>query len=155
MPDPVVLFGESTVLGYRAIVGGTTYTPVGNRVSIDGPNLTRDKVDTTIQANEAGTFYRTSRPSNMLTPGELKLKVYYNPLDTTHQFLLTQLVAPAATASKNWQVLFSDGSAWSSDGYVTGYTASKMDVTGTGNVEADVTITLTGELTITPFVDPG
>lgn len=154
MADPVTLAGESTTLGYRDLGGSGTYTSVGNRVSIEGPNRTREKVDTTVMPDSTGTFYRTSRPSNLLDSGELQLKVYYNPLDTTHAFLTTQYAASSATAAKNWQIKFSDGSTLAGDGYITGFNITGMNLQNS-LVTADVVITLTGALTLTPFSDPG
>ncbi len=144
MADPIVLFGESTVLAYKGV--SDTYVSIGNRISISGPDRERAVIETTVQGN--GTM-RTYRPSNLIQPGKLELKVYYNPSDTTHTTLQGMLTASPATATKTWKMTFSDGATEVFDGFVTAFKVSGMDFDK--NVEAAVSIQISGVSVLTPF----
>ena len=151
MADPVVLSGGSMTLAYGPADGTGTPIKVGNRVSLEDSGRPRQEVDTTVMPDTAGAIiYKTKRVSDLVDSGTWSLKLYYNPADTSHQFLLTNLVTPSATSARKWTLTLADGTTWASIGYVTDFKPSGLDVQDTSNIVADVTITRSGAITITP-----
>jgi len=81
--------------------------------------------------------------------GTLKCKVFYDPNDTIHQELVSDLTETAAEASanlKNWKIIWADGfdvpANWEFTGFISDFSASATDPE-TGTVTADTSIEVT------------
>jgi len=119
---------------------GSTYAAVGEINSIDGPNMSRDTIETTALDTAGG--YRTFIPS-FRDAGELNLDMNFT-LDSFDDMLLDF----ESSDIRYWQIVFPDTGATTLEfaGYVTslGTGASTDD-----KVMATATIKISGAVTLT------
>jgi len=106
----------------------------GQIVNVNGPNMTREALDTSHQGT---TTAMTFVPADLYDPGGLDIDVHFNP-DTG---LLIDDAAETIT------ITWPSGATWEFTGFSTGFT-----VTGTHNqlLTASMTLKASGEITITP-----
>lgn len=118
---------------------GSSYTAIGEINSIDGPNMSRETIDTTALDTSGG--YRTFIPS-FRDAGELNMEMNFT-LDTYDDLKLDF----EASAIRYWQVVFPDTGSTTLEfgGYVTSLgTAISTD----DKVTASVTIKISGSVTL-------
>lgn len=118
---------------------GSSYTAIGEINSIDGPNMSRETIDTTALDTSGG--YRTFIPS-FRDAGELNMEMNFT-LDTYDDLKLDF----EASAIRYWQVVFPDTGSTTLEfgGYVTSLgTAISTD----DKVTASVTIKISGAVTL-------
>lgn len=131
--------GEGTTLSYSS--DGTSYTPIAQVVSINGPSWAVAEVETTHLTSTDKEF----RPSEIPESGTLDFSIEYDADSTTHSAMTTLMATPA---TRYWQIGLNDTSSttWSGQGFLTGFSLTGMEVEG--NLMADVSLRFTGGLTI-------
>jgi hypothetical protein len=130
--------GQGTILSATI----STLTAIAQVLDIDGPGV---KVGTKSTVNLASTIqtFRAQLPD----PGELTFTIQYDPANTTHQFLTTAAMTwPQQPVV--WSITFnttsgSHGASFSA--IVTDFKPKGMNEED--NLEADVTLKLTGTIT--------
>jgi hypothetical protein len=134
--------GLGTVLQLKISM---TYTPVSQRVSLDGPELAVGTANTTDLDGTVET-YRPTIPDS----GELSGTLYYDPQEasTTHSTMFTAITAPSQTLNL-WKLIFTDSvaSTLSFSGILTKFKPTGM--TKDGNLSADFTIKVSGSPVMT------
>lgn len=111
---------------------------IANVKGISGPGLKLDTEDVT--THDQATAWEEVLPT-ILRSGEVSVDLVFDPGDIVHQAALANLVGKASNGFEIW---FPDSgfSAWSFDGYVTGFEPSEpVD----GAITATMTIKITGE----------
>jgi hypothetical protein len=143
-----VLAGEKVMLQMETATPGT-YADVVQVMSTGAPKPTVAAVKKTNLASTVQEY----RPGKIPDNGELQFRVQYDPNDTTHQALLTALYAGT---TKNWKLKYPDGMATPANsmfaGFLTAFEPDNFSATDENNVEADVTIQITGAVTRTAGV---
>lgn len=139
---PIVSAGLGTKLQQGDGATTEVFTTIAQRVTIEGPSTEIGKIDKT-HLDSLAKEYRRSLPD----PGELTLKLWYDPGHATHTLITTQIANNADTAH-NFKLQFSDGTIYAFAGYWSKFAPTGMAVEE--NLGADVTLQLTGPITITP-----
>jgi hypothetical protein len=142
MPDPVVTPGLGTLLQYESATPGT-YTTVAQRVEITGPGMEHRTKETTNLDTPQATYRGT-----IFDAGEVGMKVQLKPSDATHQKLVALVKSGALT---NWQLTLADSGA----AVIGPFAAilSKFELSGMtaeGDVEADISLRVSGNIDMTP-----
>jgi hypothetical protein len=143
--------GKGTLLqhGITTVVGQsstTAYTTLAQRVSIDGPSTTQGEKNNT---NLDDACVRTS-PS-IPDPGELTLKIFYDPKSATHALLWAMHLSGA---DDPWKLIYNDAAVVTDrsfetfTGWIKSFAKNGMEVEG--NLGADVVIRLTSMPVLTP-----
>jgi hypothetical protein len=117
-------------------------TAVGQRVSIDGPEMSVGTAETT----NLDSAWKTFRPT-IPDGGTLSGTLQYDPKDTGHTFLFTLISSPPQGGNA-MTLDFEDGSIAAFTGILTKLKPTGMEVEG--NVEAEFEIKVSGAITITP-----
>ena len=142
MPHPTTLPGLGTLLKLK-IAG--TFTTIGQRVSIEGPDAELGIRDTT----HLDSQYKGKRPT-LPDLGKISLKVFYDPNDTTHQTARAKVFTPPSTPDL-FQLAYADGLGTNAidafSGYIKKWTPNGMEVEET--LGADVEIEITDAYTFT------
>lgn len=134
---------EGTTLGYSAT--DSSYTTIGNIIAITPPGPSVPSVEKTKLTSTAKEF----RPGKIPDFGEMSFRIQYDPNDTDHRALYALLATPV---TKYWLITYNDGMAATSardkfQGFITGFEPSEL--ADESNVEADLTIKVTGVVTST------
>jgi hypothetical protein len=129
--------GLGTLLDY-SLDGGTTYLPVAQRVTIDGPNIDVGEADTTT----LDSTWKTNRPT-LPDAGDLSLTCFYDPADTGHIAIFGMIGA----AAKFWKLVFANvgPNKYVFNAWVKSFAVKGMDVEG--NLTFELTLRLTGIIT--------
>ena len=125
--------GKGTVLAHGVTI---TYTNIGQRVSLEGPEMEVGKADTT----HLDSTNKTSRPT-IADPGELTGKLWYDPQDTIHKLLFGYI--GTISDSEEFKLTFADTNgptSWAFNGWLSKFKPTGMEVES--NLEADFTIQL-------------
>lgn len=141
--------GEGTLLqvdlAHRppAVDTTPTWTLVGQRVEIEGPDVKIDAIETTTLDSTRKQFRQITLPED----GKLTLTIYYDPTDATlaHHLLQGEWLAP--TGSYWYSLVFNTAAPGSREGvifsaFVSGFKPTGMKVGE--NLSADVELTLDG-----------
>lgn len=132
---PVKIKGAGTL--FQARISGT-YTTIGQRTSISGPELSIS----TLEVTDLDSLAREYRP---LLPdsGKITMKAWYDPNDSTMTTLQGWVLAPAV---QQWKLVFNSSPARNAtfDGFLTKFNLSGMEVDG--YVEVDIEIQITGNV---------
>lgn len=138
-----VIPAETTTIGISD--DGVSYTTLAQVLSIDPPGGTVAEVETTHLNSTAKSF----RPSLIPEVGEVAFRIEYDPNDAGHQELAELAAAPA---TKFWKITYPDGEDTPANdvfqGFLTEFDPDGMEVET--NMEADVTIRVTGPVTRNP-----
>lgn len=122
------LAGKGTLLQIKI---DTTWTTIGQRVSLSGPNRTVGTDDMT-NLDSTRVEYRPT----LLDNGDLSGTLQYDPADATHQVLEDLMDDPA---ERDWRLVLSNGYYYEiTDGFLTAFNVTGMEATG--HVTADFTI---------------
>jgi hypothetical protein len=139
-----VLPGEGTLLQIESVTPGT-YTTIGQRVSIGGPGISVEPVETT----HLDSTWKAFRPSKVPDGGEVSMQLEYDPEDAVHIIILGHLTTPPTTLP-NWRIVFNNGTGtrkhYQFAGFPTEWSPTGMEVEG--NLLADVTIKVSGAITV-------
>lgn len=127
----------------RAAIGYTLSrngTPIALLSDIDGPGLKGDTIEVT---NHNNPDNHKEFIVGLLEGGDLKVKIYYDPLDSTHQGLVT---AMQARTMDTWVLtppaVIAGAPSWTFSGYLTQFdTKAKVK----DAIEADVTVKVSGK----------
>src|SRR5436190_12910413 len=115
----------------------STFTTIGQRtnISLGGFKVGTDKITHLDSVGEE------KRPS-IFDAGTLKCQFEWLGSDATHQFLMTNILAPATLS---WKLILSvpTHGTWAFSGHVIDFALSGMDE-GFGHVLADIEIDITG-----------
>ena len=132
--------GKGTLLAHGI---SSVYTTVGQRVSLEGPEMEVGKADTT----HLDSTNKTSRPT-IADPGEMSGKLWYDPQDTVHKLLFNLIGTP--TNTEQFKLTFADASptVWTFDAWLSKFKPTGMEVES--NLEADFTLQLIDIPTSTP-----
>jgi hypothetical protein len=133
--------------GQGAILKATisaTLTPIAQVLEMEGPGMQTSTKETTNLSSVVKT-YRSQMPD----PRTLSAPIQYDPTDTTHQYLTSQLLLWPQPASA-WELVFpvAGGTHMASFNAVL----TKFSVKGMNqedNLEADIELQLTGMPTFT------
>jgi hypothetical protein len=136
MADPVTLPGNGTQFKLAAAA-------VAQVLSMDGPEISVESIDTT---NLSTTGGMTKRPSIIYDPGNISLTLQYNPKDASHAAILA-LLLPTPT-SGSMSIVFTDGTIYAFTGFPSKWKVTNIE--SQENVEADVEIEISGNITVTP-----
>lgn len=115
-------------------------TTVAQRLSLDGPSMEVGQAETTDLDSGA---WKTYRPT-IADGGEVSGTLLYDPADTTHAFLFTQIGAPTVIV---WNIVFADAAptTFSFSGFLTKLAPTGIEVEA--NLEAEFAIKVTGAVT--------
>ena len=118
--------------------GTSTYNTVGQRVSMDGPSKTVGK-----RRIDHLTSATMQYAPTLLDPGELSMRIWYDPEDTEHD-RLEDLQETDPPTERPMRLIFADSGAMVLGG--TGFVShfSPTGIQNEGNLEADVRIQPTG-----------
>ena len=143
-----VLPGEKTMLQMETVTPGT-YADVVQVVSVTRPGPTTPEVKKTILASVRQEY----RPGKIPDEGTVEFRIQYDPNDATHQAIYT---AQAAGTTKNWKLKYADGMTTPANeafaAFITGISPSEASAEDDNNVEATVTMRVTGAVTRTAGV---
>jgi hypothetical protein len=134
-----VVPGKGTLL--KATIA-TVLTTIAQRVSLDGPELTVGKAETTHLDSSA----KTKRPT-ISDSGAISGTLWYDPQDPTHKFLFGLYTTPALVVF-NLVYPDADGTVDAFTGFLTKLKGTGMEVEG--NLEAEFEIEISGLVTRTP-----
>lgn len=144
MSDPQVLPGEHTNLQFKV---ATVYTTIGQLLTVKPPGGTVEAVGTTGLASVAKTF----RPGLIPEVGEVEFTIQYDPNNTLHISLASRVQTPVLD---NWKVVYVDGMATPAcdtfDGFVTKFDVQEVEGETAKNLEATLTVQVTGVVVHTP-----
>lgn len=130
--------------GHGCTIGITGETAVAQVLSISGPSISRETIDTTDA--DATNDWRTFIAS-YIDGGEVTIEINYDPDNATHEYAAAGILYDfyAATAH-GWTLTFSDATptTWTFSGLVTGFEPS---MSHDGVLTASVTIKVMGEVT--------
>lgn len=135
--------GEGTLLQLQI---STTYTNIGRVLSVGGPKPKVPSIDTTVLTSTR----REKRPSQIPDSGQCTVRIQYDPNDATvHQLLLTQMEAGTVSS---WKVVYNTANTTTNanevfSAFITDFTGNDKEVDT--NVEADLTLEITGAITRT------
>lgn len=127
----------------RAAIGYTLArngTPIALLSDIDGPGLKGDTIDVT---NHNNADYHKEFIVGLLEGGDLKAKIFYDPLEATHTALVT---AMQARAMDTWTLtppaVIVGAASWTFTGVLTQFdTKAKVK----DAIEADITVKVSGK----------
>jgi hypothetical protein len=143
-----VLAGEKSKLQLETATPGT-YADVVQVVAVTRPGLTVPEVKKTNLASTVQEYRAGRIPDN----GTCEFRVQFDPNDTTHQALYT---TAAAGTAKNWKYIFADGMTTPANvmfaAFITEISPSETSAEDDSNVEATVTMRVTGAVTRTAGV---
>lgn len=130
-----------------ALTGGAegteVFTTIPGVLDLGGPSQTQDLIDVT---SHDSPNRRREYILGLIDGGELTFELNYNSAQTQHQELYTDFVTPPA-AGRNYQILFTDGTLFELTGHITNFEfSSPLD----GQYKANVSIKITGDVTLTP-----
>ncbi|CEF48253.1 unnamed protein product [uncultured bacterium] len=135
-----VLVGLGTSLKFTI---SSTLTAVAQVMSIDGPNVEAATTETTNLSDVVRKF-RAQLPD----PGEITFTIEYDPADTGHTALFTAVMSfPQTAVACELDFAGTGTHKWAFNGLVTRFGLKGMNVDD--NLEADVTIKVTGNITPT------
>lgn len=134
--------GMGTKLGYSLTSGGTV-TPIGLRVSIEGPSPAQEEIDKT--SLDSTLFEK--RPGGLPNFENLKLKIWFDPGDTTHALMESWIttVPPAVFFTLGLQD--TKQSTYAFGGWAKSFAKTGMDKDS--NLTADIEVVVTVVPTIT------
>ena len=101
------------------------------------PAWTREAIDITHAGTTDGKEFM---PADLVDYGELQFTIHFDPADEP----------PIDAAEEEITIGFPSGVEWSFAGFLTAYTASGVATDGDEKIEADVTVKVTGKITVTP-----
>lgn len=129
------VLGKSTLLKN----GSTT---IGQVVSISGPSWSVGTIETTLLASTNKTYLQ-----GLPDGGEVSAVIQYDPADSSQQILTGLMATPAVST---WSITFTDAGAavYAFSGILTGFEIGGMEQESI--VTANISIKLTGAITITP-----
>jgi hypothetical protein len=140
-----VIAGEKVMLQLETATPGT-YADV---VQVKGTGFPNPTVGEVKKTNLASTVQEW-RPGKIPDNGTIKFTVQYDPNDTTHQALYTVLYAGT---TKNWKLKYPDGNTTTAfetfAAFLTAIEKGDISAEDEGNVEADITLRITGAVTRT------
>jgi hypothetical protein len=140
-----VIAGEKVMLQLETATPGT-YADV---VQVKGTGFPNPTVGEVKKTNLASTVQEW-RPGKIPDNGTIKFTVQYDPNDTTHQALYTVLYAGT---TKNWKLIYADGLTTPAfetfAGFLTAFEKGDQDAETEANVQADITLRITGAVTRT------
>ena len=124
--------GKGTLLAHGV---SSVYTTIGQRVSLDGPEMEVVKADTT----HLDSANKTSRPA-IADPGTMSGKLWYDPQDTIHKLLFG--FVGTTSNSEQFKLTFADASPtiWTFNAWLSKWKATGIEVES--NLEADFEIQL-------------
>jgi hypothetical protein len=134
-----IVAGLGTKLAYSTD-SGSTYVPVTARISIDGPSAEWQAVDSTHMDSTVVTDRQ-----NILDPGELSFKAFYDPTDTSHVEMTTLLTAGGTV---KWKLTWAGQTThfYVFDGWLKSFgTSSEVN----SNLTYDASIRLTSTISVT------
>jgi hypothetical protein len=120
------------------------YVSIVHRIEIQGPSAEMGEVNVTDLDSTAEETLPT-----LLNPGELTLKVWYDPNNATHQQLTTDLQAGTV---RNYRITHTDSLTTKAKAVFAAFVKS-FQPTGMKSgdyLSADVTLKITGPITFTP-----
>jgi hypothetical protein len=132
--------GLGTIL--QAKISGT-FTTIGQRMEIDGPDNSVGTKETT-DLDSLAVERRATLPDG----GELSIKVWFDPNDSTHATLAGWVSSPPAV-TPSWKLIFptTPTKSYPFDGVLTGFKPGGM--TPDGYITADLKIAITGQVILT------
>ena len=143
VPDPQVLPGEHTKLQWKV---ASTYVDVAQLLAVKFPGGAVESVSTTGLAAAAKTY----RPGLIPEVGEVTFKINFDPNHTDHRSLASRVVTPAID---DWKIIYVDGNTTPANdqffGFITKFELNEVEGESSVNVEADITIQVTGIVTRT------
>lgn len=138
MPAETIIPGKGTILSIESAVANT-YTTIGQRVSLDGPDGEFGTAETT----HLDSSVRTRR-ATIEDPGKLSGKLYYDPNGDSHDYLKGKYGVVT-----NYRLIFADGKTTPARATFPGI-LTKLKPTGMevdSNLEADFEVQITGAIT--------
>ena len=136
----MAIVGKGTKLSYSSD-SGSNWPDLAAILSINGPSLSRETIDTTNMDTSNAKSYMAA---SLYEPGEITLDIAYAPGATPHDAMTSALTG---ATDYDWKVTFSDTSTHvAASGFVTAFEPSAdLD----GQLTASITIKLNGAITIT------
>lgn len=135
------LSGKRSILQRGGPLVGDAFSTVAQRISIDGPGKSADAID----ATDLDSLVMEKRPG-LADPGELTLRIYFDPELTGHTDIEADADYPAV---RYWKIAFNkgtgSGTTWPArvfPAFVSGFNTTGMVVDGL--VEAEIKLTVTG-----------
>jgi hypothetical protein len=109
---------------------------------IDGPTGSKEQIEVTALKDTAKKFV-----AGLPDYGEVTFNLFWDPADSTHQYLLTSY--QTANKTEKWKIIASDAGAATAafDGQVTGF---KWSFQKGAAATVAVTIKVSGNVTVTP-----
>ncbi len=132
--------GQGTIL--KATIS-SVLTAIAQVLEISGPDITTGAKETT---NLGSTS--KSRRAQLPDTGPITFTIQYDPSDTTHQFLLTQINTwPQGLVA--WELVFNTSPAhnYSFNAFISKLSPKGMNEED--NLEADIELTISGIVTFT------
>lgn len=115
------------------LVGGTTGA-IGEILSLDGPELTREAIEST---HYGTTTARTFEPGTLYDPGEITGTLQVD----------TSSLPDIAAVAETWTLTFPSGGTWAASGFMTAHQVTTSGIED--RAEASFTIRLSGAVTVT------
>jgi hypothetical protein len=143
-PGTPVVHGVEGAFLCLSIDGGTTYTQIGNPLTIDPPERSAPEVDTTTLLSPV----KTSRPGKIPDMGEISHTYQHDNTDATH----IQLEAYAnASATVFWALVFPIGAVGSRpcrlfQGWMSKYKFNSLE--DEKNLESEFTVKIVTLITL-------
>jgi hypothetical protein len=122
---------------------GSSLTALAQVLSIDGPSMEQGTRETT----HLGTVSWKTFAGTISDGGEISATILFDPADSTHAAMITAITTTVAFV---WNLIFADTGAgtFSFSGILTKFATTGMEVEA--NLEAQITIKITGAVTFTP-----
>lgn len=129
------LDGFGTVLERSDMGDPATFTEVANVSSISGPSISRETIDVT--AHDSPDAYREFL-GGLKDPGEISLELNWDPEDTTHADLASDL---DDTVARDWRLILpGDIAYWEFTAFLTAFeTSYPIDDKITGSATLKIT----------------
>lgn len=141
---PQVVPAEGTKLSMESGSPGT-FVDVAGVIRIGSQKTKVNPVKTT----KLVSTYQEYRPGRIPDMGEVVFRIQYDPNNADHQLMYTSLESGTIT---NWKITYADGLSTNASVTFAGFltTIEEDDKEDEANVEADVTMQITGPPTRTP-----
>lgn len=132
MASTVPMTGNGVTIAF----GTSSFT--AEIVSFTPPGWSRESIET----SHAGTTdAKTFMPADLVDYGELSMTIHFNP----------DLEPPVDGAAETITITFAGGGAtWAFSGFMTAYEPGDADGVGDEKIEADITVKVSGAITVTP-----
>jgi hypothetical protein len=121
------------------------FTTVAAAGDLSGPGISVDSHDVT---NQDSAGHVKEKVPGAIDAGEVSFPVWFNPDDATHDDASGLYYVVTNRITKNWKMLYPDGTErWRFTGYISKFDA-KQPVNGVAS--ADTAITLSGPAVLNP-----